>query len=127
MDDELTPIDEIPDRSPSKSRRGQNNWIIGLALLVVGGILLVQNLVGLQLDRWWLILLIVPAIGAFATSWRRYQTFGGAERGTVIRPMIVGGILLLIIVILLFNIQGQMVLPILLVLAGIIGLLWVFL
>jgi hypothetical protein len=127
MDDELTPTKATTEQGPSKSRRGENNWIIGLALLIAGGILLVQNLVGWQLDYLWFILLIVPAIGAFVTAWRRYQTLGSVGRGSVIRPVIVGAILLLTIAILIFKLEGQIILSILLVLAGIIGLLWAFL
>lgn len=127
MDGMKPPIQERPDTPPSKARSKTNNWIIGLALLLGGGILLIQNLVGWRADNWWFILLLVPAVGAFATAWKRYRDFGRTQRNAVIRPVIVGVLFLVLGVGMFLNLKGPFILAMLLVFVGLTGLLWVFL
>ncbi len=121
------PMQEGPNSTPSKEKSRGNNWIIGLTLLLGGGILLIQNLIGWQTDNWWFILLVVPALGAFATAWKRYRDFGRAQRKFILRPVIVGFLFLFLGTILLFDLEGSIILAILLVFVGLGGLLWAFL
>ncbi|OGO14800.1 MAG: hypothetical protein A2Z14_06120 [Chloroflexi bacterium RBG_16_48_8] len=90
MDGEFAPIEETSDRSPSKAQDDEHRWIIGFALFLLGGILLVQYLVGWRIDRWWFILLIIPSGGAFATAWRRYHALGKKQKSAVVRPVVIG-------------------------------------
>ena len=117
----MDPSMESNDQGPPNSTDRGSRWIIGLAILLMGGILLVQNLAGWQIDRWWFILLIIPSIGAFMTAWRRYQAFDKSRRSAVIRPTVIGFIFLIATVILLFNLSGQMILPLVLILVGLIA------
>jgi hypothetical protein len=121
MEEELDPSLENDDQRPLNIRDRGSRWIIGLPILLVGGILLVQNLAGRQIDRWWFILLIIPSIGAFMTAWSRYRAFGRSQRNAVVRPVVIGLIFLLATVILLFDLSGQMILPLILILVGLIA------
>jgi hypothetical protein len=127
MGEESAPIEKTSDQRANKALDRGSRWIIGLAILLMGGILLVQNLAGWQIDRWWFILLIIPSIGAFMTAWRRYHAFGKSQRSAVIRPVVIGLIFLIATVILLFNLSGQMILPLVLILVGLIAFVSVLL
>jgi len=127
MNEEIEPDIGKSDQHPSKRVHDNNRWIIGLALMLIGGILLARNLAWGQMDRWWFILLIIPSIGAFTTAWRRYRTFGRTQRIIVIRPVILGFIFLLAAVIPLFDLRGEMVLPLLLITTGMVTFLMVWL
>ena len=127
MNEEIKPDIAKSDQHPSKRVHDNNRWIIGLALMLIGGIFLARNLAWGQMDRWWFILLIIPSIGAFTTAWRRYRTFGRTQRIIVIRPVILGFIFLLAAVIPLFDLRGEMVLPLLLITTGIVTLVMVWL
>jgi hypothetical protein len=127
MVEEIDPSLESDGQSPLNITDRGSRWIVGLAILLMGGILLVQNLAGWQIDRWWFILLIIPSIGAFMTAWRRYHAFGKSQRSAVIRPVVIGLIFLIATVILLFNLSGQMILPLVLILVGLIAFVSVLL
>ena len=108
-----------------KNVNSRNGWIIGLALLLIGGILIIRNLVGGQIDQWWFILFIIPSAAAFTTSWRRYRSFGRSQKWIVIRPMLLGFLFLLAAVIPLFALNGGIILPLLIIMAGMIALIMV--
>jgi hypothetical protein len=122
MNEEQQPYVEKESKPSVNAVHSGNRWIIGLALLLIGGILLIRNLVGVQIDQWWFILLIIPSIAAFTTSWRRYRSFGRSQRKVVVRPMLLGFIFLLAAVIPLFNLSGHIIFPLLLIMAGVVAL-----
>ncbi len=115
------------DQDHSKIVGRDNRWIVGFALMLTGGILLFRNLVEWQIDRWWFILFIVPSIGAFTTAWRRYKAASKPQRNAVIRPMVIGLAFLFAAIVLLFNLGGQTILPLSLILVGLIALAWILL
>jgi hypothetical protein len=112
--------------SPSNSRRsyrGDRSWVVGLALIAVGGVLLSQQFLGLQLVNWWALFLLIPAFGAFESAARRYQERGTAFSGSVTGSFITGLSLLAVTVIFLFGLDWSTIWPIFLILAGIGALL----
>jgi hypothetical protein len=121
MDEEMGSNVESDGQSQPKIADREGRWIIGFAILLVGGILLVRNLVGWQIDRWWFILFLIPSIGAFTTAFRRYHASDKSQRSAVIRPVVIGLIFLLATVILLFNLSSQMILPLVLISVGLIA------
>jgi hypothetical protein len=127
MNEEIDPGMGKSDQHPSKRESDNNRWIIGLALMLIGGIFLARNLGWGQVDRWWFILLILPSIGAFATAWRRFRSLGRTQRTIVIRPVILGFIFLLGVVIPLFDLRGEMILPLLLITTGMVTFVMVWL
>lgn len=117
---------EKQDLNPSAERYGENNWIIGITLFVAGVILLAQNLMNWRIEKWWSIFLIIPSLGSFATAWRRYRQYGHSLRRVVLRPLVIGLLMLLVVPVLLFNLEWQMILAILLFMAGFVVLIGVF-
>jgi hypothetical protein len=125
MDREIEPGLDRGDQNISKVASNDHRWILGFALLVIGGILLVQNLVGWQIDHWWFILLIIPSIGSFATAYRRYHIPDKSQRSSVIRPIVIGMFFLLSAIVLSCNLGGQMILPLLFIFMGMIAFVWI--
>jgi uncharacterized membrane-anchored protein len=123
MDDRFSNSDESSDSTASRKRNADSNWILGAALLLVGVIFLLNNLTGWKLANWWMVFLLIPALGSFATAWRRYRDVGRSQRRAVIRPVVMGLILVLLMVVLLFELKWQIFLSMLLILAGVVALL----
>jgi hypothetical protein len=103
--------------------RGDGSWVLGLALIVVGGILLAQQFIGLRLVNWWALFLLIPAFGAFQSTARHFQERGTALSGSVTGSFITGLALLAVTVIFLFGLDWSTVWPIFIILAGIGALL----
>jgi hypothetical protein len=104
-------------------RRGDRSWLVGLALIAVGGFLLAQQLIGLPVVNWWALFLLIPAFGAFESAARRYQQRGTAFSGSVTGPFVTGLSLLAVTVIFLFGLDWSIIWPIFIILAGIGALL----
>jgi hypothetical protein len=71
------------DRRALRGGRSGGAWIGGVVLIALGAMILLQDQVGLALGRWWALLLLVPAAGAFASAWRGYQNAGGQLTASV--------------------------------------------
>jgi hypothetical protein len=102
-------------------RGGGRPWILGLVLVLVGGYLLLDNLNILpaffQINNWWALFILIPAIGSLYRSWQDYQENGRLTRAG--RGSLFGGFILLAITgIFLFNFNWEMVWPVLLIIAG---------
>ena len=99
------------------------SWIGGLALLLLGGLFLLQNLGVLAfMGNWWTIFIFLPALGLAATAWQRYTAAGHrlvpAAQGALIGSLV----LLLVGTILLFELDWGTLWPLFLIIAG-VGLL----
>jgi len=98
------------------SNRG--GWIFGLVLIAVGLVFLLQN-AGLPVlvGNWWALFILIPAIGAFAAAWTRYEENGQITPGVV--GLATGGMVpLTIALIFLFNFNFGYAWPLLLVVLG---------
>lgn len=103
--------------------RGDRSWVVGLALIAVGGVLLAQPLFGLRLVNWWALFLLIPAFGAFESAARHYGERGTAFSGSVTGSLITGLSLLAVTAIFLFGLDWSTIWPIFVILAGIGALL----
>jgi uncharacterized membrane protein YhaH (DUF805 family) len=92
-------------------------------LVALGGILLVQRLVGLQLTNWWALFLLIPAFGAFDSAWKRSRERGTVFSGSVTSSFVTGLSLLAVTVIFLLGLDWGTIWPIFIILAGVGALL----
>jgi hypothetical protein len=100
------------------ARGGRDAWIGGIILVGIGLLLLLRNTTGFELNNWWALFILIPALGAFANAWRAYQESGRLNAQA--RSSIFGGLILtMITAIFLFNLNWTYLGPILLILAGI--------
>jgi hypothetical protein len=72
-------------------RSRSDNWVWGIALIVLGGLFLLQNLTPFRVVNWWAIFILIPAVGSFATAWRRYRDSGRLSSGA--RNALFGGMI----------------------------------
>ncbi len=111
------------NQEPRWQRRGgRNPWVVGLVLVIIGGYLLLQNLnilpSILQLNNWWALFILIPALSSLYNAWQDYQANGKLTRAG--RGSVFGGLVLLTITgIFLFNFNWVMVWPVLLIIAGV--------
>jgi hypothetical protein len=107
-------------RQARAARRG-GAWVGGAVLIAVGILLLLQTLTSLSLEKWWSLILLIPAAGAFANSWRIYQR--SDHLSAAARASLLGGILLtMVTAIFLLDLDWTIFGPILIILGG-LGLL----
>jgi cation transport ATPase len=109
------------ERRAARASRYGGSWIGGAILILVGIVILLQNLTSFALQNWWALFILIPAIGAFGNAWRIYQS--GRQITVQARASLIGGIILtMVVAIFLFNLNWTILGPVLLILAG-LGLL----
>jgi hypothetical protein len=92
-------------------------WIGGIVLLLLGGVLLLQNFGVVYAFNWWALFILIPAAGAFGAAWTAYRQTG--RLGAAARGSLIGGIILsMVAAAFLFNLNWALVGPALLILAG---------
>lgn len=104
-----------------RAERGANAWIIGAVLVGVGVLLMMQNLSLFPTFNAWALLGLIPAAGCFAAAWRNFNNNGEIVSGGVIAPFLAGLVFIVITGALLLelNLDWALVVPALLILAGV--------
>ena len=98
--------------------RGRGGWIGGVILVLLGLILLGQNLNLFAFQNWWALFLLLPALGSFGTAWRITQVNGGHFGMRARSSTILGLIFTLASGMFLFNLNWKIFGPGLFILAG---------
>ncbi len=106
-------------RAERRAWRGDNAWVVGAILILLGIILMAQNFGALTLHNWWALFIMIPAIGSFAAAWNIFTRSGGQFTSGVIGPLIGGLILTGITATFLFDLNWGLVGPIILILLGV--------
>jgi hypothetical protein len=119
---ELRHAEREARREERRARRGSGAWVGGAILILLGVILLLQTMRGFYLNNWWALFILIPAFGAFADAWNRYQQDGRLSR-RVRGGLVSGCVFLLITATFLFNWNWGIVLPVLLIVWGVTLLL----
>jgi len=102
---------------------GGGAFVGGVALIVFGVIIMLQNMGVVQLHNWWALFILIPALGSFATAYGAYRTNGG-RMNSMVRGSIIGGLVFTAIAAtFLFELNLSLLLPAVLILAG-IGMLF---
>jgi hypothetical protein len=113
MSQEQSPQPPQDDKAPARPA-----WIAGGVLILVGIVFIVRNVAGFSLDNWWALLILIPALGSLATSYRMFERHGRkftrASRG----PLIGGLFLLGLTAVFLFKLDWSRIWPFILILAG---------
>jgi hypothetical protein len=95
----------------------------GVALIAFGVIIMLQNMGVMQLHNWWALFILIPALGSFATAYGAYRTNGG-RLNSMVRGSTIGGLVFTAIAAaFLFELNLGLLLPAILILAG-VGLLF---
>jgi hypothetical protein len=124
---------EYPDRLTRRQRRWEQRrearaarlggpWVAGVILIVLGILILLQNLNLFTLHNWWALFILIPAAGAFGAAWKTYQDVGGRLTAGARGSLVAGLILTMVSAVFLFNLEWSILGPVLIILAG-LGLL----
>jgi hypothetical protein len=111
--------DAIPEKTEMKPirRTGNSSWIFGLVLILIGVAFFLQNFNLLQINNWWALFLLIPAIGSFISAYENYRFNGKLTRST--RGSLIGGLILLFLTgVFLFGLDLGTLWPIILVIGG---------
>ena len=116
---------DIGRRERREMRGGASPWLGGVILIVLGLIFLAQNLHIATFTNWWAIFILIPAVGAFNTAWRRYQAAGGRLTSDATGSLIGGLVLTVVALAFLFNLglNAGLFWPLLLIIGGLALLL----
>jgi hypothetical protein len=126
--DDVQPVDAepLPDHEGGTTsgdrpyrRRSGPLWG-GLILVLVGVVLLLQN-AGLDLpilQNWWAFFILIPAFSAFRRAQAAYRRSGNRVTRAVIGSLLGALALVLVTVSFLFGLSWSLILPIILILAG---------
>ena len=108
------------ERAQRRAGRGSGGWIVGAVFILLGVVLMLENLGLPTLDNWWALFILLPAIGALSAAWQAFENNGGALSAAVVGPTIVGLILLGVTAAFLFelSINWGLIGPVLLILVG---------
>lgn len=105
----------------SQSGGDSNAWIAGAVLIAIGSIFLITNLTDFELNNWWALFILIPAISSLGNAYRVYRRdehLGKEGRGSLI-----GGLILLFITsAFLFSWDWGSIWPFFLIIGG-VGLL----
>ena len=113
------PMTDQPEYENKPQRSGATpNWVIGGILILIGVVLLFQNLLGFHLVNWWALFILIPAYDSFNRAYQMYQgegRFSRAVRGKLTN----GAILALVAAAFLFNVSFNLIWPLFLIGGGV--------
>ena len=112
-----------PGAGSRRADRERPPWLLGLILLVVGAVLLLQNLrllPGNWLANWWALFILIPAVGSFSGAVTAYRQ--GHARAAI-GPFVGGVVLTLVALTFLFSWSWSIMGPALLIAGGVALLL----
>jgi hypothetical protein len=96
-----------------------SGWIGGAILILLGVVFLLQNLNIAFLANWWALFILIPAFGALAVAWETYRSNGRLTRGGA-GSLVVGGLLTILALAFLLNMNVGLFWPILLIVGGLV-------
>jgi xanthine/uracil permease len=110
-------------RRMERTTRYGGGWIAGVVLILLGVIVLLQNLGAAMPTNWWALFILIPAIGAFARAWSAYQNNAGGLNAVASGSLIGGLVLTLVALMFLFNLNWGVLGPVVLIILGLGALL----
>ncbi len=116
--DSNTPSSQPGFEEHERRRSNSAPWIGGAILITLGLVFLLQNLTGYELQNWWAIFILFPAVGSLERAYRVYQADGRLS-ARARSPLFWGIAFVAVAVILLFGGFGSWW-PIFLVAAGVL-------
>ncbi|MBN2046053.1 MAG: hypothetical protein JW757_13605 [Anaerolineales bacterium] len=94
-----------------------NNWIMGIVLIVVGGLFLLDsfNILDIRMTNWWAVFLLIPGLSMAVNGWRGYQE---TQSVSARNSGMWGLILIMIAFSFFFNISWNLIFPVVLIGVG---------
>lgn len=102
----------------TSSKDFENNWALGIALILLGSLFLLDtfDILNINLHNWWAVFILIPGLNMAARGWREYRESGStSSRSTGFW----GLVLIVVAVTFFFNISWNLILPVVLMGAGV--------
>lgn len=106
-------------RAARRQWRGNNGWIGGGILILLGVIFLLQNAGIFYVQNWWALFILIPALGSLWTAYTLYRNTGQVGSPAFLGSLVIGALLLFLALSFLFGIDAGLFLPMAMILAGI--------
>src|SRR5512143_2290321 len=97
-----------------QARGRHTGWIWGVILILLGVVLLLQQMGYPELQNWWALFILIPAISCFYSAWDTYQENHRLTRRAA-STFTIGVLLTILTAILLFNLALGILWPVLLI------------
>ncbi|MBN1311191.1 MAG: hypothetical protein JXB30_07210 [Anaerolineae bacterium] len=112
------------ERPQGKDIQPNNNLLMGIVVIALGGFFLLKNFGLVHWDfNWWAFFLLIPAGGILMNVWQEYQRNGG-QLNRELRSKLVGGAgILLVAFMFLTGLDWERYWPLFLILGGVAILL----
>jgi len=108
---------EEAQSSAHEDRRERHSWIPGIVLIALGLIFLFDSAFGVELDNWWALFILIPALVNLNNAWQRYRRAGRWTSSA--RSALTGGLLIgTVALIFLFDLSWSLFWPVLLIILG---------
>jgi hypothetical protein len=115
--------DQASETSRHEHKPRQPAWIAGGVLILIGVIFLVRSAFGFELNNWWALFILIPALGSLGTAWQMFERNGRRFTAASQGPLIGGLILLAVTAVFLFSLDWGRIWPVFLILAGLAAVL----
>lgn len=121
MSDDISKLKEEEKAADGSGGRNQN-WVVGLVLIVMGGLFLYSNITDADLGNWWAMFILIPAVINFGHAWQSYQENGRLSRGA--RSSVIWGFFFVLLACAFyFNWSWDYIWPLFLIIGGLAILL----
>lgn len=116
----MTNPERVEQQENKKSKSRSGTWALGLAVVLVGGVLLARNLgvdfFFLHLDNWWALFILVAAVGPLQQAYVIYRREGWSM--SVANSLVSAAFILAIALIFLLDLSFFTWWPIFVILGG---------
>lgn len=130
MNDQFQNNEPLDRREARRQRReerrealgipGGSTWAVGLVLIILGGVLLMQNIgvYKIPFTNWWALFILIPALGSLDRAYRAYKHADNQLTAFARNSMFVGLILTMVAGMFLLNLNWSIFGPIFIILVG---------
>lgn len=112
--------DSADSKAPAKSSESSSNWALGLAIVIIGGLLLARNLgfnwAFLYFQHWWALFILLAAIPPLQSAFTNYQKAGWSP--AVANSLISAGAIVILALLFLLDLSLWTWWPVFLIVAG---------
>jgi hypothetical protein len=114
--------DNYSELKETEQNDAANNKIFAVVIILVGSLILVNNLTNFSFNNWWALFMLIPVGAILLNMWRDYEVNGRLTRkssGAIIPAII----MLTMMAIFLFNLSWTIFWPVTLIAVGLSVLL----
>ena len=122
---ELKQAEQQQQPDQRAQRRRDSNWIIGGVMVLLGVLFLIGNYTSFELQNWWALFILIPALGSLGSAWNAYRADGHLSQ-RVRSSLTWGMVVLAVALVFLLDLDWGIIWPVFLIIIGLGSLLAFF-